>query len=286
MEATQNSTEDTTTTGTTMKIEEEQKAPEPVAIDTPSRKKDIVLPWLVAPILSVIYCDRAGIPHGVSKYRKAVTDPVDGREWTVSHDGGKADIIVEKQVASASQDQIFAQYDRLKESKAQANRQKDAYLSAYEKQKETDTPELRESTRKQVEAVVLKSDEADFAFYEFEQLHPECELKRLKSEAAYWTSKVGSQKVQVGKYEKACDEWQKQIDALPPNKKDKDSPQRDDNLQESLKSCKDSLGAAKELLNGYQANLKKIETAMAKIDFKPLTADRYLIPYGASVTFK
>jgi chromosome segregation ATPase len=221
-------------------------------------------------------CERARMTSSVGKCRNSVTDPEDGREWSVSFEGGDADIVVKKSGASPDREQALAQYERLRQAKADANYRAKAYKDAYARQKETDTPELRESSRSAVEKIVKASDDADKAFREFEKEHPECRLKRFASEEAYWKSKVSSEQKTVDSYAKGLAGWQEKIDSYAGS---------DDNLKESYAACKQTLDTHQAQLETYLAKAKAVQDEASKVKVDALSDIEILIPVGATVAF-
>lgn len=256
---------------------DEVQAFEPSEVVKDAPKGMVVIPLILAPIVADRMCQRAGVARSVDKCRNAVTDPVDGREWSVSWEGGEADIVCHKSGGSSSQEQVYSQYDRLREAKAKSNHTAKGYTEAYAKQKDTDTPELRESTRAAVEKIVAESDVADRLFAEFEQAHPECLLKRYTGEIAQWTTKVKAEELQVKRYEESCDGWKQKI---------KDTPDRDDNLKESLAACESVLEQHKAKLAGFKKSLADVEKLAEKVEFSPVEVETIVVPMGAAVCFQ
>lgn len=250
----------------------------------------IVIPLCLAPIVSVAMCERAGLQTCVNSCRKAVTDK-DGREWSVVYSGGQDDIVCYKSVATTAQEQIFSQYERLRESKAHANHLAKAYKDAYAKQKNTDTPALRESSRPAVEKIIAASDESDRLFSKFEKAHPECKLKRLKAEESYWTNQANVARLNVKKQETNSAAWQEKIDALPIVKvqnddgTEADGPLRDDNLEESLKGSNRVLAELQARLDNAESKLKAVQEAASMVKAPSIEAVIIRIPVGSAVTF-
>lgn len=236
----------------------------------------IELPLIVAPIVTTKMCERAKLATSVDRCRNSVTDPFDGREWSVSFDGGDADIVVRKTGVGPEREQVLAQYERLRQAKADANYRAKAYKEAYARQKETDTPELRESTRASVEQIIKTSDDADKAFSEFEEDHPECLLKRFMSEATYWKSKVDNEQKVVDRYTKSLADWQTKIDAYAGS---------DDNLKESYAACKQTLDVHQAQLDSYLSKMESVQNQASKVKVATLADIQILIPVGATVAF-
>lgn len=240
----------------------------------PKAQGPVALPLILAPIVSVLMCERAGMQTSVMKYRKAVTDPVDGREWSVRFDGGQSDIVCTKSPQSASQEQVFSQYERLRQFKATADHRAKGYAQAYERQKETDTPEMRESTRAEVERIQKEAADADARFAAFEKDHPECLKKRLLSEIAYWNGKAAVQAKKAALYEKAVEDWLKKADEYKG---------ADDNIQESLAGCRATLAQATAELTAFESERDRLQEQADKIkDGRPDT-ETVTVPMGASV---
>lgn len=238
----------------------------------------IILPLILAPIVGTIMCERAGIATSVQKFRKAVTDPVDGREWSVRFDGGQSDIVCTKSGADPALEQIFSQYERLRQVKQTANHHAARFKTGYAMQKDTDTPELREASRPGVEKMLKESDDADKAFAEFEQLHPECLAKRLTAELSQGKQKLASLTLVVEKTKKSCEEWQAKIDEVA-------DPEKADNLKESLKACEDALQLAVSKVEKQKRLVDKTQKALAEIPVKNLGPVIINVPFGVPVTF-
>lgn len=244
----------------------------------------VIVPLILGPIVTPLLCDAAKVPHR-AKVDKSITDPSDGREWTVRVDGDT--IVCEKASASGEEMRVRDQYARICQVLAQAENRAGRYRRAFDDTEDNTVEELRAGMRPEIDRLIAEADAAKQRFDQFESDHPECKRSRLLSESVSMLGKAEAHKKTVDVYTKAVVDWDKKWDeakaAFKPDKKGEAF--KDDHIQEMRENAKATLDKAKSDVKACLAEAGRLREEGEALPERTSVRQTIEIKTGEPVTF-